>query len=112
MTSAPNQLFFLNPQRKTPCLKEMPLFIFLPGMDGTGELLYLQTEDLQHSFDLRCLVIPSSDTSSWEQLADGVGLCAVTLPGFGDVPRAVRCERSASSGREVAHSAARASLTP
>lgn len=67
-----DQLFFLNPQRQTPSLDDMPLFIFLPGMDGTGELLYLQTEDLQHLFDLRCLVIPASDMSNWDQLADGV----------------------------------------
>ncbi|MGB3616045.1 MAG: alpha/beta hydrolase [Elainellaceae cyanobacterium] len=72
MTSASDQLFFLNPQRTTPHREDMPLFIFLPGMDGTGELLYLQTESLQGSFDVRCLVIPSSDVSNWEQLADSV----------------------------------------
>jgi len=72
MTSASDQLFFLNPQRKTPYREDMPLFVFLPGMDGTGELLYLQTDSLQDSFDVRCLVIPASDVSGWEQLADNV----------------------------------------
>lgn len=72
MTPDPNQLFFLDPDRQNPRSDDMPLFVFLPGMDGTGELLYLQTEDLQHLFDLRCLVIPASDMSHWNQLADGV----------------------------------------
>ncbi len=69
---APDSMFFLNPQRKQPCQEDMPLFVFLPGMDGTGELLYLQTESLQCSFDIRCLVIPATDKSSWDQMADSV----------------------------------------
>lgn len=47
-----------------------PLFIYLPGMDGTGELLAIQTDKLAQSFDLRCLSIPSDDLSDWQNLAN------------------------------------------
>lgn len=46
-----------------------PLFIFLPGMDGTGQLLKTQTEGLETGFDVRCLAIPPTDLTSWEELA-------------------------------------------
>ena len=49
---------------------ERPLFIYLPGMDGSGELFALQSTGLQSHFDIRCLVIPGDDLSSWEHLAD------------------------------------------
>lgn len=35
--------FFLTPERIQP---EYPLFVFLPGMDGTGQLLRSQTAGL------------------------------------------------------------------
>ncbi len=48
--------------------KEYPLFIYLPGMDGSGRLLHTQTAALENSFDLRCLAIPPTDQSDWEKL--------------------------------------------
>ncbi len=49
-----------------------PLFIFLPGMDGTGTLLQQQLESLEKGFNVRCLSIPSDDLTAWEDLADHV----------------------------------------
>lgn len=56
---------FLTPKRIHP---QYPLFVFLPGMDGTGQLLRRQTEGLEAAFDVRCLAIPRDDLSSWETL--------------------------------------------
>ncbi len=49
-----------------------PLFVYLPGMDGTGELLRPQLSGLKASFDIRCLSIPSDDLSGWDRLAEQV----------------------------------------
>ena len=57
--------YFIAPK---PIKKEYPLFIYLPGMDGTGRLLRTQTAGLENSFDIRCLTIPSTDQSSWDEL--------------------------------------------
>lgn len=46
-----------------------PLFIYLPGMDGSGELFSAQSDRLRDHFDIRCLVIPGDDLSSWDSLA-------------------------------------------
>ncbi|MGB3200939.1 MAG: alpha/beta fold hydrolase [Nodosilinea sp.] len=46
-----------------------PMFVYLPGMDGSGELFGLQSAELKSHFDIRCLVIPGDDLSSWERLA-------------------------------------------
>lgn len=56
---------FLTPQRLQP---DLPLFVFLPGMDGTGRLLQTQTAGLEAAFDVRCLAIPLNDLTSWEVL--------------------------------------------
>jgi pimeloyl-ACP methyl ester carboxylesterase len=49
---------------------DRPLFIYLPGMDGSGELLHLQIPYLQPTFDIRCLTLPSRDDfSNWFDLA-------------------------------------------
>ena len=50
----------------------LPLFVFLPGMDGSGELLSTQVDDLATVFDLRCLQIPSDDFSNWETLCEQI----------------------------------------
>jgi pimeloyl-ACP methyl ester carboxylesterase len=64
-----NQLRFLTPKpRQLP----NPLFVFLPGMDGTGKLLYKQADSLAPYFDLRCLAIPTDDLSDWDTLATQV----------------------------------------
>lgn len=46
-----------------------PLFVFLPGMDGTGQLLRSQTEGLETAFDVRCFALPPNDLESWDDLA-------------------------------------------
>ncbi|MCC5635989.1 alpha/beta hydrolase [Nostoc sp. CHAB 5844] len=60
---------FLTPKRVQP---EYPLFVYLPGMDGTGELLRSQTSGLEASFDVRCLAIPRKDLTTWEDLTKNV----------------------------------------
>ncbi|MBH8562291.1 alpha/beta hydrolase [Nostoc sp. CENA67] len=60
---------FLTPKRVQ---LEYPLFVYLPGMDGTGQLLRSQTAGLERGFDVRCLAIPRKDLTSWEVLVDNV----------------------------------------
>lgn len=64
----------LNPCFLTPKLiqPEYPLFVFLPGMDGTGEMLRSQTAGLEVAFDVRCLAIPRDDLNSWDVLTEKV----------------------------------------
>ena len=61
-----NRPCFLSPKKLQP---EYPLFVFLPGMDGTGQLLRSQTEGLEAAFDVRCLMIPPEDVSDWDVLS-------------------------------------------
>ncbi len=61
---------FLRPNPPKP---HLPLFVFLPGMDGTGELLRCQINSgLGRAFDIRCLAIPNDDLSGWDALAERV----------------------------------------
>lgn len=60
---------FLTPSTLNPT---SPLFVFLPGMDGTGQLLRTQTEGLEKAFDVRCLAIPPDDLTTWEDLSGQV----------------------------------------
>ncbi len=60
---------FLTPKRLQP---EYPLFVFLPGMDGTGQLLRRQTAGLEVAFDVRCLAIPRDDITTWDVLTEKV----------------------------------------
>lgn len=60
---------FLTPTQLRP---EAPLFVFLPGMDGTGQLLRAQTAGLESAFDVRCLAIPPDDLTDWDDLAKQV----------------------------------------
>lgn len=60
---------FLTPGRVN---SNYPLFVFLPGMDGTGQLLRSQTKGLETAFDVRCLAIPPDDLTNWEDLASKV----------------------------------------
>ena len=62
----PNVLKLYAPAGKHP---HRPLFIYLPGMDGSGELFSAQSDRLRDHFDIRCLVIPGDDLSSWDSLA-------------------------------------------
>lgn len=60
---------FLAPTRVQP---QRPLFVYLPGMDGTGKLLRSQTVGLELGFDVRCLAIPRQDLTSWDILSNTV----------------------------------------
>ena len=62
--------------KSRPCLitpgrinPHYPLFVFLPGMDGTGQLLRSQTKGLETAFDVRALAIPPDDLNNWDELA-------------------------------------------
>jgi pimeloyl-ACP methyl ester carboxylesterase len=57
---------FLTPKQLRP---GYPLFVFLPGMDGTGQLFRAQTAGLEAGFDVRCLAIPPEDLTEWDELA-------------------------------------------
>jgi pimeloyl-ACP methyl ester carboxylesterase len=57
---------FLEPREINP---HVPLFVYLPGMDGTGELLQNQSDRLAANFDLRCLTIRTDNYSTWQDLA-------------------------------------------
>lgn len=46
---------FLTPKRVQP---DYPLLVYLPGMDGTGQLLRSQTAGLETGFDVRSLALP------------------------------------------------------
>ncbi|WP_377475800.1 MAG: alpha/beta hydrolase [Microcoleus anatoxicus] len=65
MSNSTNKLRFLTP--KSPN-SDLPLFVFLPGMDGSGLLLRRQIPKLTNDFDIRCLAIPANDMASWDVL--------------------------------------------
>lgn len=57
-----------------------PLFIYLPGMDGTGELFQTQADKLLSCFDVRCLSIREDNSTSWQTLAkDTIRLIEIEL---------------------------------
>jgi len=56
----------------TPVTASRPLFVFLPGMDGSGALLQAQVAGLSTGFDIRCLSIPPDDLRGWEELTEHV----------------------------------------
>ncbi len=67
MSISEKRLRFLKPKEPKPTY---PLFIFLPGMDGTGQLLNNQLPGLEKFFDVRCLSIPTDNLSDWSGLVD------------------------------------------
>jgi len=67
MPEVKNNLSFITPTLPKP---EYPLFIFLPGMDGTGQLYQRQANRLAKFFDIRCLSISPDDMSDWNSLAE------------------------------------------
>jgi pimeloyl-ACP methyl ester carboxylesterase len=69
MSKVKSQVCFLTPKVLRP---NKPLFIFLPGMDGTGQLLRTQMAGLELEFDVRCLAIPPDDLTSWDELSKKV----------------------------------------
>ena len=56
----------------TPATPTRPLFVFLPGMDGSGFLLQSQVAELSTGFDIRCLSIPPNDLRGWDELTEQV----------------------------------------
>ncbi|MFM6199446.1 MAG: alpha/beta hydrolase, partial [Dolichospermum sp.] len=60
---------FLTPK---PVQSDAPLFIYLPGMDGTGQLLQTQIPELSTGLDIRCLAISKNHLGTWDVLARNV----------------------------------------
>ncbi|MBE9065436.1 alpha/beta hydrolase [Leptolyngbya cf. ectocarpi LEGE 11479] len=48
--------------------QELPLLVFLPGMDGSDLSLRQQAAGLKTVFDIRCLIIPENDQTAWVDL--------------------------------------------
>ncbi|MDJ0703364.1 MAG: alpha/beta fold hydrolase [Leptolyngbyaceae cyanobacterium MO_188.B28] len=67
MSIPEKRLRFLTPKDPNPAL---PLFIYLPGMDGAGTLLEIQLKRLTTAFDVRCLSIPPDDLTDWPGLVE------------------------------------------
>jgi len=51
--------------------RHLPLLVFLPGLDGSGLLIWSQLEELSPFYDVRCLAVPPADRSTYESLAVG-----------------------------------------
>jgi pimeloyl-ACP methyl ester carboxylesterase len=64
------QLYPISFFQPRPAQPHLPLFVFFPGMDGTGKLLYKQLDTLAARFDIRCLAIASNDLTDWAGLVD------------------------------------------
>jgi pimeloyl-ACP methyl ester carboxylesterase len=62
------QLYPLRFLQPLPAQPHLPLFVFFPGMDGTGKLLHKQVDGLGSKFDVRCVAIDSNDRSDWAGL--------------------------------------------
>jgi len=62
-----NQICLLKPNLPRD---DYPLFIFLPGMDGSGKLLRSQIPKLSQGFDISCLAIPTDDLANWDVLVN------------------------------------------
>ncbi|MGK7916854.1 MAG: alpha/beta fold hydrolase [Prochloraceae cyanobacterium] len=67
MSISEKPLRFLKPQDSKV---NYPLFVYLPGMDGTGQLLKTQLPGLEKFFDVRCLSIPPDDLTDWSGLVE------------------------------------------
>ncbi|MBE9043850.1 alpha/beta hydrolase [Pleurocapsales cyanobacterium LEGE 10410] len=73
---------FIDPRKVN---RDEPLFVYLPGMDGTGKLFQIQEDNLAVNFDLRCLSIRTDNHSTWQDLArDTVKLIRAELAGKGN----------------------------
>jgi pimeloyl-ACP methyl ester carboxylesterase len=67
MPALNNQICLLKPNLPR---NDYPLFIFLPGMDGSGKLLRSQIPKLSQGFDIKCLSIPTDDLANWDVLVN------------------------------------------
>jgi pimeloyl-ACP methyl ester carboxylesterase len=63
-------LHFLKSKMQNKPKSNHPLFVFLPGLDGTGRLLENQLEGLDVFFEVCCLSIPSDDLTDWSGLVE------------------------------------------
>jgi pimeloyl-ACP methyl ester carboxylesterase len=74
MSTIPTQPYFLTPSqidRRSAPQPEPPakaLFIYLPGMDCTGQLFRTQVAEISAAFEIRCLAIPPVLLLSWQDL--------------------------------------------
>ena len=68
--------------------RDLPLFVYLPGMDGTGKLFQKQADKLATCFDLRCLAIRIDNYSHWQNLA-------------GDTAKLIKSELTNKTNQEV-----------
>src|SRR5258708_918441 len=50
-----------------------PPLLFIPGLDGTGRLLFRQPR-LHKTYDVRCVSYPHSPPATYEELADAAAL--------------------------------------
>jgi pimeloyl-ACP methyl ester carboxylesterase len=55
-----------------PPQPDLPLLLYFPGLDGSGQLFYRQLVDLQAQFDVRCLAISAQAGGNWQALAQWV----------------------------------------
>ena len=69
MSTVHTQPYFLTPLKPNP---SYPLFIFLPGLGETIELGQLQTAGLEAAFNVRYLMLPPQELSSWDILSQKV----------------------------------------
>ena len=69
MRDAQSSPYFRVPRPLNP---HAPLLFYLPGMDGTGQLLSRQLAGLEQAFDIRCLTLPPDDLTPWEALTTQV----------------------------------------
>lgn len=69
MLESLNRFSFLTPASTNP---NVPLLIYLPGMDGTGQLFDRQIPGLEKHFDIRRLSVALDDLSGWEQFTKQV----------------------------------------
>lgn len=67
MLETKKNLRFLTPKSDRT---DFPLFVFFPGMDGTGTLLKTQIDSLAKDFEVRALSISPQDLSDWDGLTD------------------------------------------
>jgi pimeloyl-ACP methyl ester carboxylesterase len=62
-------LRLIAPQQRNP---KAPLLVYLPGMDGTGELFAHQLGSLGKVVNVHCLTIPGDDLNDWEALTEQI----------------------------------------
>jgi pimeloyl-ACP methyl ester carboxylesterase len=62
-------LRLIAPQQRNP---KAPLLVYLPGMDGTGELFAHQLGSLGKVMNVYCLTIPGDDLNDWDALTEQV----------------------------------------